>query len=372
MTEPNFVLHIRQSSGGGGADSVIYNSIKHALGSEFQFVVVCLRKKNVNLSLWSSRFAAHAFAYFELPGSLPVFHPLQFWRLLRVSRKYPFQVIHSHDPKSNFYAFLLKLFMPRLKLVSTLHGWTQKGKKGKLYSVLDRLVLTRFDRIIAVSRSLEKRILRGRNRNVSLIQNAVDLDVWHSNGHFSMKCTNPFKIGFVGRLSPEKGPDVFIEAARILAGHSAMFEFYIAGQGTLRNQLQDQAYKNDLGDKIHFLGFLGQEELKEFYQSLNVLLVTSHTEGLPMTILEAQAMNVPVVATDVGGVGEIIEHGINGLLEKDNNAEGLAQKVLFLWRNPTAANEFAVKARTVICDHFSILKNARKITELYKDVILER
>ena len=135
----------------------------------------------------------------------------------------------------------------------------------------------------------------------------------------------PLAIGFVGRLSREKGVLNLIEGMNTLASESPELSLDIVGDGPLRDQVAIAAAQHPLGKRLHLHGWVSHADLPSLYTRMRLLVIPSYTEGLPNVMLEAMACGTPVLATKVGGVPDVIQNGANGFLLEDNSPGSLTQ-----------------------------------------------
>jgi glycosyltransferase involved in cell wall biosynthesis len=132
-------------------------------------------------------------------------------------------------------------------------------------------------------------------------------------------------VGFVGRLSPEKGPEVFVRAAMLLRHLAPAAHCVLCGDGPMRESLQQFVQSIGLAERVHFVGV--RHDMPAIYRELDVWVCTSHSEGLPLALMEAMASGLPVVATRVGGVPDLVEHGLSGWLMAPRDFDGVADAV---------------------------------------------
>jgi glycosyltransferase involved in cell wall biosynthesis len=372
QTTPVAILHLRHSKGGGGgADAVLLQDLSVLDKARFQTGVVYLRKHREQPSRMIQRLRDVGVPCYDHPGNAVV-DVRQLLRIARLVARTGTRILHCHDPKSDIYGYLLRLFRPGLRLVCTLHGWTVKVRREALYNWATVLVLRRFDAILAVSESLRRRAETESLPGVHVIPNAIDVESWQRPDG-AWRATPPGKkgiaIGFVGRLSPEKGPLNFVRTVRRVSERAADCEFFVAGEGPERPAMEALAASLHVADRIRFLGHLNEEELRALYRRLDMVLLTSHTEGLPMVILEALAMSLPVVATRVGGVGEIVRDGVNGLLAEQGDIEGLATAVLRLVDSAALRVSLGVEGRKGVVTRFSLPARIAALESLYQGLL---
>lgn len=168
-------------------------------------------------------------------------------------------------------------------------------------------------------------------------------------------------ITFVGRLIFAKGAQDLIAAFQLLAERFSGVHLLIVGDGPFRKNLQQQAIKTGLGQKIQFLGEKNKSEIREILAASDIFVNPSYSEGLPTSVLEAVAMGLAVVATNVGGTAEIIEHQKNGLLVPARQSKLLKESLTKLIENPSLRYDFQKNARQAVKQKF----NWNLITQQY-------
>jgi glycosyltransferase involved in cell wall biosynthesis len=218
-----------------------------------------------------------------------------------------------------------------IPVVAVSRGWTAESTRVRLYEALDRLNLRWMDRVVCVSEEQARKVRRigvpaGK---VTVIRNAVQTERFANAcpdarlelGRFFPRPVE-FIVGAAGRLSPEKGFDILIEAAEHVLTNKPSVGFVLFGDGPLRAVLARQVKAKGIQDGFTLAGF--RDDLDRLVPHLDLFVQSSHTEGLPNVLLEACAVGVPVVATAVGGTGEIIDHDVNGRLVPPRDSRALA------------------------------------------------
>lgn len=365
------LLHLRHSKGGGGgADAALFRDVSALDRKLFQPRVVYIRKHREQPSSMIQRLRDIGVPCLDLPGNAVV-DLRQLLQLARLARATGTRILHCHDPKTAIYGYLLRLAVPRIRLVCTLHGWTITVHRELIYNWLTVRALRRFDAILAVSEKLRDQALAAGLARIHLIPNAIESDRWRSEERGSQQPRQGLAIGFVGRLSPEKAPLDFVRIARRVSEKAPRCEYFVAGEGPDRPAMEALSASLGVADRFHFQGHLGEEELRALYPRLDLLLLTSLTEGLPMVILEAFAMSLPVVATNVGGVAEIVEHGVNGFLAEPGDLDGLANGVLRLSESADMRASFGAAGRLRVERDFSAGARTAAIEKLYRSLLPE-
>ena len=364
------VAHLRcASGGGGGADRVIFNTVYRLQVGLFSQAVLYLVKPGTDVIGLVEPLRQRGLLCQVMPGRR-IFDLGQFLAVRRFVFDHKVRILHCHDAKADIYGFLLRLMHPSLKVISTLHGWTEKTRRGRLYSRLDKTALRRFDAVIAVSDHTAGIARSHGLRHVYLVHNGIDTDEWQPAPSMqSWQPDHPFTIGFVGRISSEKGPMEFVEVARKIFLQHPLTRFVVVGEGPDLPAMKETVVSAGLGNNFDFLGYQPPKALKMAYMSMDALLLSSRREGLPMAVLEACAMGVCVAAFAVGGVPEIIVHGQNGLLAQPGNTDDLATQVLTLKQDVSLSRTIRSNARATVVSRFSVQSQVRQLEAVYADMV---
>ena len=298
-------------------------------------------------------------------------------RLLRICRERNVSIWHGHDYKSDALGLLLRKFYP-MKLVSTVHGWGVKSKKTPLYHAVDRFSLKSYDRVICVSDKLLSECLAA---GVSIgklceIDNAIDLSSYDSlpdqreaRINFNVDPEKPVVVA-VGRLSKEKAFDVLIQAFADLLATGFDATLLIAGDGPEHEALQHQIASLGVEDSVRLIGHVADP--RDVYAATDVFALSSTSEGLPNSLLEAMACGVPVIATTVGAIPTVISDEINGLLVSPDDSQVLTLAMNRLLSNMALRDQISEAARHTIENRYSFERRMQKIAAVYDSVLLRR
>lgn len=291
-------------------------------------------------------------------------------------RSHAIEIIHTHDFRSDLYGLVAarRLGIPA---VSTCHGWIANNLKGRIYTTADKFLLRFFDRIIVVSARMQAH-LQARGipaRKIALIQNALIVEdyrpdrgdrgvraEWRIPEHHNL-------IGKIGRLSPEKCQDLFLRAAAELLRHDRNLSFVLIGIGPEEERLRSLAGELGIAGHVVFAGYRG--DMQRVYNSLDLVVQSSSTEGMPNVILEALLMRVPVVATDVGGTAEIVTDGVSGRLIPPNDLDALVAGMREALGDARRTAEWVDAGERTVRADFSHSLRLRRIMAVY-DQLLSR
>jgi glycosyltransferase involved in cell wall biosynthesis len=176
-----------------------------------------------------------------------------------------------------------------------------------------------------------------------------------------------YVIGVIARLEPQKGHRYLIEAVAALRQEIPHLRLLIVGEGSLRSALEQQACSSGLSSQIIFTG--GRRDIAALNLIMDLVVLPSLWEGLPIALLESLALGRTVIATNVGGVSEVIHDQANGLLAPPKNAFALANTIRRCWENPDLAHTMAMAGLHTVKDRFSIRNNANKVIALYNQMM---
>jgi glycosyltransferase involved in cell wall biosynthesis len=264
----------------------------------------------------------------------------------------------------------------RIPVVAVSRGWTGENLKVRAYEWLDRINLFGMDRVVCVSEGQAAKVRRLGlpERRLRVIRNAIRGDrfgepdpAYHAHLHGLFPQSPGRIVGAAGRLSPEKGFDVFVAAAAQLARMEGSTGFVLFGDGPLRDALERQAAAAGLEGRLVFAGF--RKDLDGFLPWLDLLVLPSYTEGLPNVVLEGCAAGVPVVATAVGGTPEVIEDGVTGCLVPPGDAAALARRMLDVLHSPDGGRALAERGRQRVRAEFTFAAQAARYRELFAELL---
>ena len=264
----------------------------------------------------------------------------------------------------------------RVKLVSTVHGWIANDRKGRIYRLVDKALLRAFDKVIFVSHAtlgLVSRFWLPESR-VQVLHNGLMLDSYGKDVVNALRPVRDLSRGAslinVGRLSPEKGQDLLLQAVAALAGEYPDLRLTFAGIGPSEQSLRALAQELGIGSRVSFIGYVA--DMPRVYADVDLVVQSSLTEGLPNVILEAAYLRVPILATAVGGTAEVVEHGSSAWLIEPGSVAQLTQGLRHFLREPQAFAAMAARAHERVRDNFSFDARTRKLIGLYESMFEAR
>jgi sugar transferase (PEP-CTERM/EpsH1 system associated) len=283
--------------------------------------------------------------------------------LRRLFRDRQFDVVHAHNTYPHIYAGLAARLAGVPVVVQTRHGQRagHDWKSTLQYRWASRLV----DRIIAVSDDAARLCVDAdgiRPDKVCRIWNGIDLADFDFHG----PATEPVAIA-VARLSPEKDFPTLLRAVATAAQSVPRLKLRIVGDGPERSRLEALSRELGIGERVEFLG--ERHDVPALLAQAGFFVTSSLTEGLSLTLLEAMAVGLPVIATSVGGNPEVVLDGVTGRLVPAGDAAALAQALVMFCHEPECWRDYGVAGRERVETHFDIRRVARDYEKLYAELL---
>jgi len=299
-------------------------------------------------------------------------------RIRELVARHGVDVLHTHGYKADVMG-CAAAWPNRVALVATCHNWPSRLPSMRAYAAIDRIVLRYFDRVATASGPVAASLLRWKvaAHKLKTIPNGVDMEP------FSETVRDPARsmrsefgavtgllVGCVGRLVPDKGGAVLLSAAQAVLAVYPNAKFVFAGEGPARTEWQALAIKLGIASQVVFAG--RREDMPAFYSSVDIVVLPSLNEAMPMCLLEALAAAKPVVATTVGAIPKVIVPGVSGLLCEPGDARALALAILRLLRDPELGRRLANHGKAYVKRHFAAEVVARSYVGLYHEALSSR
>lgn len=288
---------------------------------------------------------------------------------LRFSSQYPriklenYDRIHAHFASNNaLKGYLVSKFYKK-PFSCTAHGseilvYSQKNLKELILKSRPFITISEYNRKFLVEKyeiPEDKIIVNYCGVDINFFKRKEK----HKNGIFT--------IISVAALKPVKGLNYLLEACGALTKKGLNLNLKIAGHGPEYNNLKRQIRKLKLEGKVKLLGVLNKEKLRDELENSTIFVLPSLSEGIPIALMEAMSMELPVVATNITGIPELIDDGINGLLVEKANSEDLANKIELLYNDPDLREKLAKNARRKVCEKFNLRKNVEKFEKILNE-----
>ncbi len=372
MTTPVRVLELRSATGaGGGPEKTILLGAATHDPRRFAVTVCYLR----NASEADESIHARARAAGVTLLTIPERHSfdLRAWRALRqIVRDRAIDIVHAHDHKSD----LLALWLARANGVvplSTAHGWTGHSRRERyVYYPADRRLLARFPHVVAVSSDIRGKLLEAgaHPSRVTTILNGVDHRAFRHDAtrrdatrRALGLAPGDIVIGSMGRLEPQKRFDILIDVCASLSRTHRSLKLLIAGDGSLAQTLASQVAEV-MPEGCRLLGH--RADVADVMGAFDVFVQSSDYEGTPNTVLEAMAVETPVVATTAGGTAELLTDDVHGLLVPRGNPGALQDAIARTLADPAATRRRVAAARLRIEQDLSFERRMQRLEAVYE------
>jgi glycosyltransferase involved in cell wall biosynthesis len=364
------ILHIISSGGMYGAEAVIVNMSRTLNeGPHCSMLGVFLNSSNPNLQLHENAIKEGIESYL-IPCNGQIDRKA-ITSIRDLVKRAGVDVVHAHGYKADLYAYIA-LRASGVPLVSTCHNWLDNDRKTFFYGEVDRLILRAYARVVAVSEDVRQRLLKSgvKAKKISMIRNGIDLRPFDRASAVvkdELAWGAYQVVGLVGRLSVEKGVDIFMHAAARVLAHCPDAKFIVAGDGPDSAGLETLIDQLGIRGSVRLLG--RRDDMPSLYASLDVMVSASRQEGLPIAILEGMASRLPLIATAVGEVPAVILDGRTGVLVPTEAPELLAAAIIDLLRNPAKQERLGSAARQLVEDEFSAGRMTADYLRVYEEAI---
>jgi glycosyltransferase involved in cell wall biosynthesis len=376
MSRPIRILELRSVRGtGGGPEKTILQGAARADPARFAVSVCYIRDRRDEAFGVTARATGAAIDYQEIEER----HSLDpsIWPALgRVIADRRPDIIHAHDYKTNLLGLMLWRATGVLPL-STAHGWTGHSRRERfVYYPFDKRVLARYPRLVAVSSDIRNELVRhgARPERVTTILNGIDHRLFRREPAREAAeraalgiDAGATVIGAVGRLEPQKRFDLLMDAVALLRPSRPDLRLVIVGDGSLRGALASHMAARNLADCCIFTGHT--LDIAGVHHAFDLFVQSSDYEGTPNAVLEAMALESPIVATGVGGTAELALDGVHGVIVEPGDARILADAITSTLADPPAARRRARAARSRIERELSFDARMQHLEAIYEEMM---
>ncbi|NQT81153.1 MAG: glycosyltransferase family 4 protein [Candidatus Aminicenantes bacterium] len=307
-----------------------------------------------------------------------------FFDIWRIIKKYNPLIVHTHSSKAGLLGRLAAKLARVPIIIHTPHGHVFFGYFGsfktKIFIILERFVSRITDKIVALTNEEKKDYIKFRIANedkFDVIYSGIELNKFkelpfNENQNFKRELGIPenyLVVGTVGRLVPVKGPEFLIEAAKYIISKYPEVFFIFTGDGPLEQNLERQAFKSGIKDNIIFLGW--RNDIAGIISVYDIFALPSLNEGMGRVLVEAMALGKPIVASNVGGIPDLVTHGKNGFLVPPKNPEKLAKYIQILIGDKEKRKKMGQAGKEMV-KNFSKEKMVEKIANLYEELLTQK
>lgn len=313
----------------GGAERLVYDMVRHPSFADNPPVVCCLNE----IGELGERLLQEGYQVYSLDRK----EGIDFSVIKRISdiiRRNRINVVHAHQYTPLFYAVPAAFLAGRIKVVYTEHGRFYPEHKSWKRSLFNPMLAMGVDHLVSISEATARAMATYDNlpfERIKIIHNGIDashlrpqFDYWAKRDELGLNRTCRI-IGTAARLNSIKNIPMMLKVLKLVLEQEPDTCLVIAGQGEEEESLKRQAIGLGIADNVRFIGL--RFDLPEIYQLFDVFLLTSFSEGISVTLLEAMASGVPAVVTDVGGNREVVVDGETGFLIPVDDSEMMSQKI---------------------------------------------
>lgn len=358
MRNSNNVMQIVQSLECGGLEKMVI-SLAERLNKKSSCASICCLDKTGELAQEAEYKNIKVIAVRKKPGiDLPLVI-----KLAGIFRREKINVVHTHNLGPLFYGTLAARLSRVPVVINTRHGREAKVSLKLLWAMNDN--------IVAISHDARRRLLKFNRINeerIKVIYNGIDIKKFSEiNSAQNKKIFNfdssALVIGTIARLAPEKDQFTLIDAFSEVSQKLDNTRLIIVGDGTLRKELESYCRKRNLANKILFLGF--RQDIPKILSIFDVFVLSSITEGISLTLLEAMAASRPIVATNVGGNPEIIDNGVTGFLVPPKSPDRMAEAIIKILSDKELAGKMKLAGYKRVKEKFSLDRMTEAYNNLY-------
>ncbi len=304
-----------------------------------------------------------------------------FFSILKIIRHEKPDIVHTHTAKAGTLGRLAAIFAGVPVKVHTFHGHVLDGYfspfKAGIFLMIERFLALFTDRVVVVSDLVKDEIVNklkvtGGDKCV-VVRLGFDLNKFLScegkRGAFRKELNvgpETTLVGIIGRLVPIKNHKIFLDACKDLVDRydCGDLKFIIVGDGECLKEIKEKAIELGIEKRVMFTGW--RQDLDTVYADMDIVALTSLNEGTPVSLIEAMASAKPVVSTSVGGVSDVVTHGVNGFLTESNNAKDLSDKLLELLGDKEKREKFGLNGREAVRAKYSKERLVKDIELLYE------
>jgi len=369
------ILHLRTVSGtGGGPDKTILKSCEYlsSAGNTAEAFYILNRDRDTGVLQSAAKKLGVTMHTVMENGPISV---LTLWALGQVLRNGNYDIVHTHDYKANVLAGVFRTKY-HYKIVATAHGYNPTTRRELLYYQLERWIFKYMVHVVIAPTQEMRQRLGGFGidmKKVHIIPNGIETTGRQSaliklTHQPALSSNRHVQLLYIGRLSEEKSLENLLRAVVILREDNIMVKLMIAGDGPSRLQIENHIREWQLEDNVSLAGFVS--DVNPLLQTADILVNPSRTECMPNSLLEAMLAGGPVVATDVGGVREMIRDQVDGWLCPPENPAALAEAIKTLVLNPAIAKSMATSAHERVMNEFTFEKHIEKTLAIYRQILM--
>ena len=365
------VLHVAEAA--GGVERYLQTLFKYSDKEQVENILVCSQNYDYKkMKSLADRVIVLKMAHQINPSSdIKVEKALR-----RIIKQLKPDIVYAHSSKAGALARIADLGLKN-KVIYNPHGWAfnmqQSSKKKEMYKWVEKISAYFCDKIVCISDAEKESALREKickPSKLQVIYNGIDLEAIKNTIPKTKAELNipedAFVVGMVGRLSKQKAPDVFVKAAKLIKDKIPNAYFLMVGDGELRGQVEEMIHKFDLDSSFLITGWV--DNPTSYMKVMDVGCLLSRWEGFGLVLPEYMACGLPIIATNVDAIPNIVKDGVNGMLINKDSFVG-AQKVCTRLNSDTELKDRIIaSAKSMVKNKFGAKRVAKESIELYKNL----
>lgn len=366
------ILHIAQAA--GGVDRYIRMLLKYLDKEKFENILVCSQDFREE----DYKNLVDFFEQVKMDRAIGSNDLKAIGEVRRLIKRYNPDIVYAHSSKAGAIARVADIGLKNHCLYNP-HGWAFNmrcsAKKKAMYTAIEKIAAPFCDKIICISdaekqSALDKKICR--EDKLQVIFNGVDIEAYENGIHGTVKRKDlnipedAFVVGMVGRISPQKAPDIFIKMAKHVKDKVSNAHFIIVGNGDQEAEIKKYAKDNDFLDSLHITGWV--DNPMSYVELFDVACLLSRWEGFGLVLPEYMMARKPIVASRVDAIPNIICDGENGLLVEMDDVVGASTAVLKLYLNNNLKSKLIDEGLKTVYKKFDVQRMTRETEKLFEEV----
>lgn len=366
------ILHIAQAA--GGVDRYIRMLLKYLDKEKFENILVCSQDFREE----DYKNLVDFFEQVKMDRAIGSNDLKAIGEVRRLIKRYNPDIVYAHSSKAGAIARVADIGLKNHCLYNP-HGWAFNmrcsAKKKAMYTAIEKIAAPFCDKIICISdaekqSALDKKICR--EDKLQVIFNGVDIEAYENGIHGTVKRKDlnipedAFVVGMVGRISPQKAPDIFIKMAKHVKDKVSNAHFIIVGNGDQEAEIKKYAKDNDFLDSLHITGWV--DNPMSYVELFDVACLLSRWEGFGLVLPEYMMARKPIVASRVDAIPNIICDGENGLLVEMDDVVGASTAVLKLYLNNSLKSKLIDEGLKTVYKKFDAQRMTRETEKLFEEV----
>lgn len=357
------IVHIIHTSAIGGAEILLYDLLTRIDRETFSPHLIMIYNKQEAPTLYDD-LEIPIIKLYRQPKTLGLKMVQQ---IVTYLKKHQAQIVHTHLFGGDTWGRIAAILANTPIIISTEHSINTN--ETLIHQVIKKILVSKTNIVIAISEAVKNYSIRVDHipsQKIKVIYNGIDLQKFQAQK--INKSPFPTLIS-VGRLHNQKGYEYLLKSMTIVKNHFPKVKLQIVGTGEEEQELKKIAQSENLENNVNFLGF--RKDVPRLLAQSHLFVLSSIYEGLGLVILEAMATGIPVVATEVGGIPEIITHKENGILVPSRNPEKLAEAIIKILEDKSLANKMVRKGLETVKNKYDIMFMVKAYENLYKRLIIQ-